>query len=83
MAVLQCGNCGAPRNPRSPRCEYCGSHFADPTTGRSIVEVDRDIERLLRAKNKIEAIKIYRERHKTGLAEAKDAIEALEKRLGL
>jgi ribosomal protein L7/L12 len=37
----------------------------------------------LRKKNLIGAIKVYRERHKTSLRDAKDAVEALQKRLGL
>ena len=37
----------------------------------------------LRRGNKIEAIKIYRELTGVGLAEAKQAVEAIESRLGL
>jgi ribosomal protein L7/L12 len=36
-----------------------------------------------KGRNKIEAIKIYRELYNTGLAEAKNAIDDLEARLGL
>ena len=38
---------------------------------------------MLKKGNKIEAIKIYREIYNVGLAEAKDAVESLESRLGL
>jgi hypothetical protein len=37
----------------------------------------------LRKGNKIEAIKLYREIHDVGLAEAKNAVEEIEKSLGL
>jgi len=37
----------------------------------------------LRTRNMIEAIKIYRERHGGGLAEAKMAVEEIQARLGL
>jgi ribosomal protein L7/L12 len=39
------------------------------------------IEHLLRRGNKIEAIKVYREKTGAGLKEAKDAVEAIERRL--
>jgi len=37
----------------------------------------------LRAGNKIEAVKIYRASRNSSLLEAKNAVEALEKQLGL
>lgn len=37
-----------------------------------------EIQKLLRANRKIEAIKVYRERHGVGLAEAKAAVERIE-----
>jgi ribosomal protein L7/L12 len=40
-----------------------------------------EITELLRRGNKIEAIKIYRERHNVGLAEAKAAIDRIEANL--
>ena len=41
-----------------------------------------EVERLVRAGRKIEAIKAYRESTGVGLREAKEAVEALERRLG-
>jgi ribosomal protein L7/L12 len=41
------------------------------------------VEELVKNGNKIEAIKIYRELYNAGLAEAKNAIDDLETRLGL
>jgi ribosomal protein L7/L12 len=45
--------------------------------------IDPRIIELIKGRNKIGAIKIYREVHNTGLAEAKNAIDDLEARLGL
>ncbi len=42
---------------------------------------DADIERLVASGRKIEAIKLHRQLHRTGLKEAKDAVEALASRL--
>jgi ribosomal protein L7/L12 len=38
---------------------------------------------MLKKRNKIEAIKVYREIYNCGLAEAKQAVENIESRLGL
>ena len=43
---------------------------------------DAKVVEMLKKGNKIEAIKIYRELHNVGLAEAKQAVESLEARLG-
>ena len=43
--------------------------------------IDPQIEAALRVGNKIEAIKLYRKAHGTGLKESKDAIDALGARL--
>jgi hypothetical protein len=45
--------------------------------------VDPRILEYLKKGNKIEAIKIYREIHNVGLAEAKNAVEGIEASLGL
>ena len=47
-----------------------------PESGK---EKEEDVLRLLKSGNKILAIKCYREIHKIGLKEAKDAVELLEK----
>jgi ribosomal protein L7/L12 len=41
------------------------------------------LEELLKKGNKIEAVKVYRELYNTGLAEAKNAVDAIETKLGL
>jgi hypothetical protein len=45
--------------------------------------LDADIQQLVNSGKKINAIKLYRERTGVGLAEAKDAIEAFERRYSL
>jgi large subunit ribosomal protein L7/L12 len=45
--------------------------------------LDQDVVQLINSGNKIQAIKVHRERTGLGLAEAKDAIEAFERRYSL
>src|ERR1043165_7629696 len=42
-----------------------------------------EIQRLLQGRNKIQAIKVFRETFETGLKEAKDAVEAMERGEGI
>ncbi|MBB5358411.1 ribosomal protein L7/L12 [Rhodanobacter sp. ANJX3] len=44
---------------------------------------DADIEAAIRAKTKIEAIKLYRQRTGAGLKEAKQAVEAIAQRINV
>lgn len=44
-------------------------------------EVETEVRRLLQAKRKIQAIKVYRGYHRTSLGEAKDAVEAIEHKM--
>jgi large subunit ribosomal protein L7/L12 len=48
------------------------------TPGSVDLQLGRDLEQLLSAGNKIEAIKLVRERTGLGLKDAKDAVERLE-----
>jgi hypothetical protein len=76
------------------KCEHCGSTVIAPhemfyatnpapfddlasLTGRALKIAE--IQRLIHAGNKIEAIKIFREAFGTGLKEAKEAVEAIER----
>ncbi len=43
----------------------------------------KEVEELLRAQKKIEAIKLWRGKTGTSLKDAKDAVEALQRKLGL
>ena len=76
------------------KCEHCGSTVIAPhemfyagnavpfedlgsLTGRALKIAE--VQRLIHAGNKIEAIKVFREAFGTGLKEAKDAVEAIER----
>ncbi|MEQ1764348.1 MAG: ribosomal protein L7/L12 [Pyrinomonadaceae bacterium] len=76
------------------KCEHCGStviaphdmfYAANPApfddlaslTGRALKIAE--VQRLIHAGKKIEAIKVFREAFGTGLKEAKDAVEAIER----
>jgi len=83
MAVLKCGHCGAPRDPQVGKCAYCGAAFADATGGHASSAADREIEALIRKKQLLEAIKLYRKQYGTGLKEAKDAVEKIAERIGV
>lgn len=52
-------------------------------TARPIADVEREVAKLLERNEKINAVKVYRERTGVGLKEAKDEVEAIEFRLGL
>lgn len=87
LAVNQpnlCGRCGAPVQAGAHGCYYCGVSFegapAAPAA-RANPNVDPEVVRLIRANNKIEAIKRYREMTGLGLRESKDAVEAIEAQL--
>ena len=54
--------------------------YADPNSDPAL---SPQVQDALRRGNKIEAIKIYRELTGVGLAEAKQAVDNLESRLGL
>ena len=76
------------------KCEHCGSTVIAPhkmfyadgrssftdlssLTGRALKIAE--IQRLIHAGNRVEAIKVFRESFGTGLKEAKDAVEAIER----
>jgi ribosomal protein L7/L12 len=50
---------------------------------QSELEHGQDVETLLRAGRKIDAIRVYRQQHDVSLKAANDAVNALEKALGL
>lgn len=64
------------------RCAYCGHTIVVPDGLRG-GEAPDEIETLLRAGRKIEAIKRHRELHGSGLKEAKEAVEQMAAERGL
>lgn len=52
------------------------TYFESPEAG------DAKVVEMLKKGNKIEAIKLYREIHNVGLAEAKQAVDGMVERLG-
>ncbi len=84
MSSVYCQHCGAPRTTGDPTCGFCGTVFpgahAPPAQPHG---APPGVVEALRAGNKIEAIRLYREANKTGLKQSKEAVEALEKKLGL
>lgn len=85
MKSAKCENCGAGVTPGAVSCPYCGSTFtaAAPGAPAAAPNVDPEVARLLRANQKIQAIKVYREGRKCSLAQAKDAVDAIERSLGI
>jgi ribosomal protein L7/L12 len=52
-----------------------------PTASDTSEPTDATVEDFVRRGQTIEAIKLYREQHSVGLKEAKDAVDAMERRL--
>lgn len=64
------------------RVDFLYNHFG-LTQVKDQGMADARVVEMLRKGNKIEAIKIYRELYNCGLAEAKQAVDGMETRLGL
>lgn len=83
MRSAQCEKCGAGVVAGASSCQYCGAVFVTAAPGVYRGNpVDDEVARLLRAGQKIQAIKVYQQRHRCGLREAKDAVDALERVVG-
>lgn len=94
LKVIKCPSCAAPielDGDQFERCDFCGSSIAvtannvipETTAGYQNIVAQahklKEILRLARSGQKIEAIKLYRETFGTGLAESKDAVDRLER----
>ena len=81
-----CGRCGAPIPHGAGGCGFCGVAFVGAPRGAApaaaMAGVDHQVISALRAGNKIEAIKIWRDHHNSSLRDAKDAVERIEAQLG-
>lgn len=75
----KCRSCDFLNPPGTDRCMNCGAEIelASPDPGNE-ADLESRLRSLLDQGRKIEAIKEYREATGAGLAEAKDAVEALE-----
>jgi ribosomal protein L7/L12 len=83
MKSAKCENCGAGVTSGAVVCAYCGTTFvaAAPGVAGPPSGANPELVRLIRAGQKIEAIRVYRQGKTCGLKEAKDAVEALEQTL--
>jgi ribosomal protein L7/L12 len=83
----RCSACGKKNLPGFAFCQKCGmplegegaaaEHHSESVHGNA-GDLDEQISQLLQAGQKIEAIKLYRERTGAGLAEAKQAVEQMQ-----
>ena len=76
--MTRCTFCDHNNPPGATRCTNCGSELAGSLEAghKSLADT---LASLIQNGQKIEAIKQYRERTGSGLKEAKDAVEALER----
>ena len=86
----KCSKCGAENVEGTPICRECGATLSQESGLESSTDVASDssvddarVIELVQAGKKIEAIKVYREIHGVGLAEAKDAVETLAAEHGI
>ncbi|MBX7195992.1 MAG: ribosomal protein L7/L12 [Sandaracinaceae bacterium] len=79
--LTHCPNCGAPRT--SEVCGFCNVILEPGGKPAAASKSASAVVAALRAGNKIEAIRLYREQTGLGLRESKDAVDKLERELGL
>lgn len=94
IQVIKCPSCAAPLEcdgDAFEKCDFCGSQvavtqnnvFSENSVGfgglLQQAHILKEILRLVRGGNKIEAIKLYRETFGSSLLEAKNAVERLER----
>lgn len=87
LQALNCPHCGATVRAGAGGtlvCEFCKAVLVlpgqPPPVALAADALEQELLGILRAGNKIEAIKVCRQRTGLGLREAKDKVEALEAR---
>lgn len=85
VSVVTCPSCGAPLDHAAPTCPFCNATLSWPGVPAAprAPDVAPEVVAALRAGDKIGAIKAYHSSKKCGLKEAKDFVDALEKKLRL
>jgi hypothetical protein len=84
MSSVHCQHCGAPRTSGDPTCEFCETVFPNAVDAPLRKgAMPPGVVEALRAGSKIEAIKLYREATASSLRDAKDAVEAFERKSNL
>ena len=81
--VELCKNCGARLPVQEPESPPAQADTSPEPADEAPDELESQLLSLLRAGKKIQAVKLYREHHTTGLKEAKDAVEALAAQHGI
>lgn len=79
--MTRCTFCDTRNPPGAKQCRSCGAELrvdsAETDAAEASDYLEEALHALLRNGQKIEAVKLYRERTGVGLAEAKEAVEAL------
>jgi ribosomal protein L7/L12 len=87
-----CAYCGYAFSDDERVCPRCGGNREEASPLPPASELDeelsqdamwREVIQLLKKKRKVQAIAVYRQAKNTGLKEAKDAIDKVERDLGL